>query len=1119
MGALVAHTNFRRMFCMTGLLLLAFSQAAVAHRMLVVTSTLNATRKAAGVYVHSVDLSLGTVLPGATHVPGVSALAPLYVDADRNRAVLNSGSPALCPRRTGETDTSFASWFSVTPFALEKTQINASEPLWREWMPCTFSSLSQTWEVWLGCSTPKLSYEEVLGRVVLRGIAGGDEAAVDDVQGWTLPGAPVKALPVYAPVEGGGDSSDASLLVLCHAGRAQPSSLVRLDMQRKYKRVHHIGLPQEDDHIDMVPVDMVLSRDKKTLFVLASGFSTEHSTRETLSWLYAFDMATLNPLSAPLEIRGSSALEAHPLQTASAGRCWIATREPGTDFAYITVVHMGAQGIEKEAEHALTGVTHSLLLAPSPYNDDIAVSRDNEVSIWSQGERNSLYASFEQPFQCLQWGEAGLCAAEGGRLHVLDVVTAHSLRSIHFQSGWVTDFAFVPSFLWVAEDEDGDSLSEKEERKGGTDPNNPDSDGDLIHDGIDPEPRRFSPRLECPALVTFHEDALGYEVRVPYIQPSTGLFSGWTLTHDAAALPWLLLSSAIRNDHHITQMAVDYAQLDKETARGGVVQVRLPGAVYPRQAFGSPAEIQVRIEPGRGAIRRILWIRGDAQTSIHASGGETGLDSLATLLSHAPRYFAHHEDQGAFQESLYPYAVVVLDARAAAQGALTRQAVLDYVADGGALLFLGAHLGEDANPSFIRWLSPIGIRIDTRLNVNGRYAAAGDRDITRFWKSFPVHDGCAIYAEEDFALEPGGAKGVGAVFLARSYGLGRIALLSAATPLENPAMQSGEARRFAVALFHWLARAGVERNDPDNDGLPTEIEDRNANNMTESGETDFLNPDSDFDGISDGLEDVNRNGRVDDGETDPRNPDSDMDQIWDGADPSPCPVFGAPYIEALEPSEGYADAGNTLLITGRNLTAESTFWFDNQKAQWLSGDGSRSAVVQAPDALGDEEHWATLRVVSNKGVEGVLPKAYHYLPRRTIHFSFTHTPLQKGRGLLTLHLATEEQVELSEMVLFIRATNTPSCFQWDEPKLSPLFHAQGYLLQQFETRKKTVQILQIKNQWAEKTPQGALVYLPWQCEKVSSETPVHVDVSYAMVKNQTQGILKTNAEETTYTLQ
>ncbi len=70
--------------------------------------------------------------------------------------------------------------------------------------------------------------------------------------------------------------------------------------------------------------------------------------------------------------------------------------------------------------------------------------------------------------------------------------------------------------------------------------------------------------------------------------------------------------------------------------------------------------------------------------------------------------------------------------------------------------------------------------------------------------------------------------------------------------------------------------------DTDNDGLNDGREDRNRDGQVNLGETSALSPDTDCDGLADGIEDANHDGVVAAGETDPTRPDTDGDGLTDG---------------------------------------------------------------------------------------------------------------------------------------------------------------------------------------------------------------------------------------------
>jgi hypothetical protein len=265
------------------------------------------------------------------------------------------------------------------------------------------------------------------------------------------------------------------------------------------------------------------------------------------------------------------------------------------------------------------------------------------------------------------------------------------------------------------------------------------------------------------------------------------------------------------------------------------------------------------------------------------------LRGLADLLAEAPLCFSHREAGARATEGLDACEVVVLTTQAASRGAITRQALLDYVSRGGGLLILATREAEETERALARWFSPIGVELDVTSEVQGVFQAGTAHPLARFWGNFRITNGARLtIADSSAIVVPNGAGPDGAVFAAGTYGNGRIALLAAATPLETPALANGPNRVFAQRLFAWLAEAGQPVDDVDGDGLQDGVEDKNGNGAVDPGETDRFNPDTDGDGIPDGVEDRNRNGRVDAGETSPLLPDTDGDGAWDGTDLDPA---------------------------------------------------------------------------------------------------------------------------------------------------------------------------------------------------------------------------------------
>jgi hypothetical protein len=466
---------------------------------------------------------------------------------------------------------------------------------------------------------------------------------------------------------------------------------------------------------------------------------------------------------------------------------------------------------------------------------------------------------------------------------------------------------------------------------------------------------------------------------------------------------------------------------------------------------------------------------------------------LAELLAGSPHHFAHQEVSGPFSEPLDPYTVVVLDAAAAAQGAVTRQAMLDYVIQGGALLFLGGWSEHGHDRSLGAWLSPLGIHVDTAIRVDGCYAALGEDAITQYWRDFTVERGCAIGTEADG----------GAAFLARAYGWGRLALLAGPTPLESKALAGEAEQRFASELFEWLARAGVEIRDSDGDGLPDNIEDANGNGVLDSGETDPLNPDTDGDGLPDGMEDTNRNGIPDDGETDPRNPDSNFDGVFDGADPSACPAYGTPIITGVTP-QTRAEGGEQVLVTGNHFSPECGFWFGDRQAPWARIVNEGQAWVTTPDFGTDEGAEVPVRVLCGSTREGTLPGGYQYAPRTRVRVRLlpVGTPASgpaEASGELALNLDIPEGVTLGRVVVLVKAEPAAG-FVWDAPRLGAAAEQSKHVVAEHLIPEGTVVAL-LDPTGPARSASGEWLRLSWRRTRPDGApaAPVHVTIPACLI--------------------
>jgi len=758
--------------------------------------------------------------------------------------------------------------------------------------------------------------------------------------------------------------------------------------------------------------------------------------------LHALDTASFMGVYPGMELPGLARIEDSPLQAMQDTACWVATHAPGTEFAYAVCARVDEGVFIKYAQVPLTGVSQPLRIAPMPGGGGVAVAIENRLELWPQGQRDAKAEMYDAVINVLRWTPEGLFLGEGGRVHHVDPASRRPLSTIQLQTGLVTDITLIPAATLPLPDTNGAGLEKIDDVRGIASRFWSDTDKDGIPDVSDPEPTTSSPQLVLPGTVTFRGEAAGRELHTLVIDPPYGGNSSWHIDYDKTAMPWLVIHPTRGSSlPDVVYMGVDPVRYARGAALHGLLEVSVGGTRPGIAAAGSPAVVYVDVAPERGGVRRILWIR-DGDPAGESLRDRHGLGPLADMLAGPPHHFTHREATGPFLEPLDAYNIVVLDAATAARGALTPQAVLDYVAGGGALLFLGAHLPSRENWALLRWLSPMGIQINTAVAIEGMFSTERTDGLCRHWRDVRIRGGCGLRADAEAILVSAEGNSEQAILAARTYGYGRAAVLAAPTPLESAAMQTTENRLFAEDLFRWLARAGREIEDMDGDGLTDDMEDRNKNGVWDAGETDYLNPDTDRDGIPDGMEDRNRNGLVDEGETDPRNPDSDGDGVFDGADARPLPPADAPQVAAVEPRQGPAEGGTPVLIIGRNLTPGTVFWFGERVARQVEHLDATRASALTPRYEGKPGDMIDVRARNSAGVlEGVLPNAFRYTARTAARLvARVQSTVQREPGVyegsVTITLDCPQDVAMGRILVLINVEPAEG-FQWGIPSVLP----------------------------------------------------------------------------------
>jgi hypothetical protein len=861
------------------------------QRMVVVTEARNALGEAARLTLHSADFGVGENLPGGHPLPGTALITPLVLDPPHGGVLASSGRPWRGGNLEATHLESALRAFHTAPFNPWTGADTATEPGWRDWAvgvvedQQTLSFLRVTAAirqdesgVWLGKLVARpWPPEGTAGRVQ----SAGGETPLSLAPRFVFPLRNRSFLTVGVAGSGG--------LVLME--RADPA----LRLSEGPRPITDGSHPADHRHLAAA----ALAPEEDILWVLFSALEMGETGAAPESWLYAVDLGSALPPGAPLAIPGIAAVGFQPLSVGPGGQCWVATRTPGTDFGRVTRATRTNAGIAESLSLPLVGVEQSLSIAAAA--DQVIVAVDSRLACIDREKKLTAFTTYDAPITLARWTESGPVIAEGNRLHQITLPACTPQATLDFQSGWVTDFQEIPAASLPQPDADADGIDDDTERRQQTRPDQADSDGDGIPDGSDPFPSAPSPQLKVGAEVVFPYTAVGRQLRALQIESLGAPDAQWQIDFDPEALPWLRVHPRNFRGSGQAYMGVDPERFDPAGVTSGTIQVSLTGKPKGNRpgyaAAYSPATVHIRVEAPRDPLRTILWLWPAAEGTLgfRDASDPQGLRALGDLAAGFPCHFSHVEHFGPLSGTLDGYSIVVIGARAAAEGVLTQKALFDYLSDGGAVLFLGEHLEGDNYRDLGTWLAPLGVKISMNTPVDGSMTADTAQELLRHWQGFTIERGCAISAStadgviipvDTRAQETPGAP-ANLAFLARAHGYGRIALLAASTPLDTKSLQGPENQAFALDLLYWLSRAGYAVDDRDGDGLLDATEDQNDNGAVDGDETNWLDPDSDGDGLPDGREDTNRNGSVDKGETDPGAPDTDGDGVQDGADGTP----------------------------------------------------------------------------------------------------------------------------------------------------------------------------------------------------------------------------------------
>jgi len=741
-----------------------------------------------------------------------------------------------------------------------------------------------------------------------------------------------------APVAGAVHWERGDMYVACEGPRAGTAAIFTVNLATGEQRYVPIAASQEG-LLSAAPAALAIAEGGSRLALLESAYSLERRDGGQTSTMRLLDTVTLQDTGTPVDIAGAVP-RSGAMFAMQRGELVVGTVDPAAGFAYATSFAAGETGASKRGEWGFRGVAGGPRVAASPDGARLAVAGGTSLLVLGPAPDERAAFETQDTVEAIAWTSDALYVADGPRLrrveHESDALPDELVRF----DGFIVDMCVVPA--------------------------------------ADVPPAPDGAALRVPPRVTLDADTPGRDRRVLPISLAKGTYA--QLNYDEGAAPWLsaTLRETPQGDLQAT-LALNLQRMQQPGEYRARVQLRLHKNVSSGQLTVAEELIEVVASSYAKGTRAVEWQSSE------------GFDSLIRLLSQAPLHLSQRTRRGPIAQVPRGSAAVVVRLDDVARGAITRQVLLDYVSGGGGLLVVAGHAPEIAGEGLRRWLEPFGLLIDPAREVSGKFAMPQTPFASFGIDQLTVAAGAYMETTRpmDFTV-PGPAPGT-ATLACMQHGYGRLAVLASGSPLENAALAQGGNRRFARALFGWLAGTHGGVRDSDNDGLRDDVEDADANAEKGPRETDLLNPDTDGDGLADGIEDANLNGLVDEGETDPRRADTDGDGLLDGADSDPLPPAGTPLILAVRPQSGPAEGGTFVELTGRNLPVNPQVWFGERRAPVVfRTDSTRVVAATPPRIFRDLSGPMVVRIADPLDVrEYVVKEAYTYRPPSGVTLTLT----------------------------------------------------------------------------------------------------------------------------------
>lgn len=711
-----------------------------------------------------------------------------------------------------------------------------------------------------------------------------------------------------------------------------------------------LPLPEPKDRFGVEARGMKLTRDGRFLYVGFSGYVIGDSDGQRQSWVSVIDPNGSGTVIGSIEIEGTLSGSVNALYEAPDDAVWVVSASPERAYGYATHLRVEDDSVEIGAALTFTGIGSPIAVAVDSRSGLTAFTLGRDLALYDQQFARHKTHRMSDTVGAIHWSQLGILVGIGNQVCRVDPESGDVLNSATFETGMVRRIDRHPNPLQYS------AVS------------------------------RANPSSRWIRSFVFREDRLGIE-RFALSPPGTRIH---VLPNDSESLPtWLMVTPSPSPEYGDT-LSINPEMYARNPEPGKVwsLPVEVISVDDAGRATRSQTRYWFRVDPAERQRPSILWVRNPSENpvSVFARSPENRLSGLTTLLSTHPYSYLQDEISQPGEVDLNGFNIIVLTSASAESGIFTRQVLLDYVSRGGTILYLASAQSPTISQSTARWLEELGMQLDTTTLLNGNYALRTSAGLMRHQPTLSVSQGLGIRVTDRnsimAAVDP---EETVAVAVSRSFGLGRVLAFSSASIFENDSLRDIRSLRFVEGLFRIAGDASADREDLDGDGIPDSIEDRNQNGVHDPGETHFANPDTDGDGIFDGIEDRNQNGFVDDIETHPLLADTDDDGIPDAADPMPLPPSGTPYIASITPDNMPAEGSETVLIQGRNFTANTQIWFgDQQSSQLRLLNGSEIVAVvppkssEASDALNVELRDDAFTITSR------LENGFRYAPRSSV---------------------------------------------------------------------------------------------------------------------------------------